>query len=141
MTYRRGAWYLLGLDRDKAEPRMFKVARVDAVAERIGKPGSYAVPELDLEAAWASLEPSQPDAEVVLAIRTGRAPDLRRRGRSVEPEQEVPAGYEALAVSYARAGDLVGEVCAHGADVVVLAPAAVRRAVRTELRAIARSGS
>ena len=141
MTYRRGAWYLLCRDRDKAEPRMFKVARVDAAAERIGKPGSYTVPDVDLDAAWSSLEPSQPDAEVVLAIRPGRAAELRRRGRPVTPEQAVPAGYDALSVSYARAGDLVGEVCAHGADVVVLAPPDVRRAVLTELRATARGAS
>lgn len=139
MTYRRGAWYLLGRDRDKGEPRMFKVARVDAAAARLGRPGGYAVPELDLEAAWASLEPSQPDAEVLLAIRPGRAADLRRRGRPAEPGAEAPVGYEALSVSYARAGDLVGEVCAHGADVLVLAPAEVRAAVLAELRAMAGS--
>jgi proteasome accessory factor B len=137
MTYRRGAWYLLGRDRDKAEPRMFKVARVDAPAERIGKAGSYAVPDIDLDAAWGSLEPRQPDAEVVLALRPGRAPELRRRGRPVTTEQPVPVGYEPFAVSYARAGDLVGEVCAYGADVVVLAPQRIRRAVITELRAVA----
>ena len=47
---------LLGQDRDRQAPRMFKVARVDAAAERIGKPGSYRVPDVDLEAAWRSLE-------------------------------------------------------------------------------------
>ena len=52
MTYRRGAWYLLGRDQDKQEPRMFKVTRIDAPAERGGPPGSYSVPDLDLDAAW-----------------------------------------------------------------------------------------
>ncbi len=137
MTYRRGAWYLLGHDRDKGEARMFKVARVDAAVERIGRSGSYTVPDVDLEAAWASLEPRQPDAEAVLAIRPGRAPELRRRGRPASPEQAVPTGYEALAVSYARSGDLVGEVCAHGADVLVLAPEQVRQAVLARLTAVA----
>jgi proteasome accessory factor B len=137
MTYRRGAWYLLGHDRDKGEARMFKVARVDAAVERIGRSGSYTVPDVDLEAAWASLEPRQADAEAVLAIRPGRAPELRRRGRPASPEQTVPTGYEALAVSYARSGDLVGEVCAHGADVLVLAPEQVRQAVLARLTAVA----
>jgi proteasome accessory factor B len=137
MTYRRGAWYLLARDRDKGEPRMFKLTRVDGGTERLGRAGSYRVPEIDLEAAWRSLEPGQPDAEVVLAIRPGRAPALRRRGRPVSPEVPVPAGYDALAVSYARAGDLVGELCAHGADVVVLAPDAVRGAVVAQLAATA----
>ncbi len=137
MTYRRGAWYLLARDRDKAEPRMFKVARVDTAVERIGRQGSYAVPELDLEAAWSSLQPQQADAEAVLAIRPGRAPQLRRRGRPATPDQPVPAGYEAVAVGYARAAELVGEVCAHGADVVVLAPPRIRAGVVQQLTAIA----
>ncbi len=141
MTYRRGNWYLLGQDRDKQEPRMFKVARVDGPAERIGRAGSYPVPELDLEAAWRSLEPRQPDTEAILAIRPGRAPDLRHRGRPVVASQPVPAGYEPWAVSYARAAELVGEVCAHGADVVVLAPQHLRRAVVSELRATSGSAS
>ncbi|CAL8973029.1 Protein PafB [Propionicimonas sp. T2.31MG-18] len=136
MTYRRGAWYLLGQDRDRQAPRMFKVARVDAAAERIGKPGSYRVPDVDLEAAWRSLEPRQPDSEAVLALRPGRAPDLRRRGRPVAADG-VPAGCEAWAVSYSRAADVVGEICAHGADVVVLSPQRLRRAVVTELSATA----
>lgn len=140
MTYRRGAWYLLGRDRDKAEPRMFKVARVDAVAEPIGRPGSYEVPAIDLDEAWRSLEPKRPDAEALLALRPGTAPGLRRRGRPVDAPQEVagvPAGYEPVAVSYARAGDLVGEICAHGADVVVLAPPEVRSAVIAQLTVVA----
>lgn len=137
MTYRRGAWYLLARDRDKGEPRLFKVARVDALAERIGRPGSYRVPDIDLDAAWRALEPQQADAEAVLAIRPGRAPELRRRARPAGPGAGAPPGYDALVVSYARAGDFVGEVCAHGADVVVLAPAEIRQAVRRELAATA----
>ena len=135
MTYRRGAWYLLGHDRGRAAPRMFKVARIDAPAQRIGKPGSYRLPEVDIEAAWARLEPGGSDAEAVVAVRPGRAPELRRRARPVE--QPAPPGYEAMAVSYSRTADFVGEVCAHGADVVVLAPQRIRSAVVESLRATA----
>lgn len=137
MTYRRGNWYLLGQDRDRQAPRMFKVARVDAPAERVGKPGSYRVPDVDLDAAWRSLEPRQPDAEAVLAIRAGRAPDLRRRGRPATSGRSAPPGYEVYAVSYSRAADMVGEICAHGPDVVVLSPQRLRQSVVTELTAIA----
>ena len=136
MTYRRGAWYLMGHDRDRDAPRMFKVTRIDAPAEPIGRPGSYRVPEVDLDAAWERLEPRGTDAEAIIAVRPGRAPELRRRGRSV-PEP-APAGYEALAVSYARAADFVGEVCAHGADVLVLLPERIRGAVIERLKAVAR---
>lgn len=137
MTYRRGNWYLLGHDLDRQAPRMFKVSRVDAAADRVGRAGGYRVPDIDLEAAWASLEPRRPDTEATLAIRPGRAPDLRRRGRPVGDRPDVPAGYEPFAVSYARAADMVGEICAHGADVLVLSPQHLRRSVVTELTATA----
>lgn len=140
MTSRRGAWYLLGRDRDKGEARMFKLSRVDAPGNRIGKPGSYQIPDsVDLDAAWARLEPASSDELASLAVRVGRANDLRRRARPVGGE--VPAGYEALQVSYAREGDFVGEVCAHGADVIVLAPAELRRAVIAQLTAVAGGGA
>lgn len=138
MTYRRGAWYLLGWDLDKAGRRLFKVARIDAAPQLIGKAGTVRMPhDLDLDAAWAGLEPHTDDAEAILAIRPGRAADLRRRGRPVTV-LEVPEGYQAFAVSYARAGDVVGEVCAHGADVLVLAPPGIRRSVIARLRWVAR---
>jgi proteasome accessory factor B len=139
MTYRRGAWYLLCQDRDRQAPRMFKVARVDAAAQPVGKAGSYRVPELDLDAAWSRLEPRQADTEAIVAIRPGRAAELVRRGRLVEYEGSVPTGYDVYAVGYARVGDLVGELCAHGADAVVLAPGRIRHAVITELKAVAGS--
>ena len=139
MTYRRGAWYLLGRDRDREAPRMFKVARVDAPAQEIGKPGSYQAPDVDLDAAWGRLEPRQADTEAIVAIRPGRAAELRRRGRPVEFKDTVPAGYEVYAVGYARAADLVGELCAHGADALVLSPARIRQSVITELKAVAGS--
>jgi proteasome accessory factor B len=137
MTYRRGAWYLLGQDRDRQAPRMFKVARVDAPAQPVGKPGSYQVPDVDLDAAWARLEPRQADTEALVAIRTGRAPELIRRARRATYDGPVPSGYVVYAVGYARVGDLVGELCAHGADALVLAPQRIRRAVITELKAMA----
>jgi len=115
---------------------MFKVARVDAPAQEIGKPGSYKVPDVDLDAAWGRLEPRQADTEAIVAIRPGRAAELRRRGRPVEFKGTVPAGYEVYAVGYARVADLVGELCAHGADALVLSPARIRQSVITELKAV-----
>jgi proteasome accessory factor B len=139
MTSRRGAWYVLGHDRDKAEPRMFKLSRVDATATRIGKPGSYQVPlTVDLDAAWARLEPAGADETAVVALRPGRATDLRRR--AIPVPGPAPHGYETFELSYARLGDVVGELCAHGADVLVLGPDALRAAVMDQLQAVAGEG-
>lgn len=134
MTYRRGAWYLFGHDRNRREPRVFKVARAGAEVAPIGKPGSYQVPEIDTAALLASLEPSRPDTAAVLAIRGDRAPALRRRG--VPVAAEVPPGFAAYQVAYSARGDLVGEVASYGPDVIVLEPAGLRRSVIAHLAAI-----
>ncbi|WP_245840737.1 helix-turn-helix transcriptional regulator [Propionicimonas paludicola] len=137
MAYRRGSWYLVALDLDKGERRTFKVSRIDAEVVRLGKPGSYQVPaEVEMDAVLAGLEPGPADAEAILAIRDGRGADLRRRARPVDAEG-VPCGFSAFAVSYSRTGDFVGEVCAHGADVVVLGPPGIRRSVIAQLKAVA----
>ncbi len=138
MTYRRGAWYLLGHDRNRGEQRVFKVARAGADVSPIGKPGSYQVPEIDTAGLLASLEPSQPDTTAVLAIRGDRAPALRRRGETVPAE--VPPGFAAYRVGYATGGDLVGEVCSYGPDVIVLEPDGLREAVVAHLTAIGGAG-
>ena len=57
-------------DQDKQEPRMFKVTRIDAPAERGGPPGSYSVPT----SIWTrgSARTAAADAEAVVAPpRTG----------------------------------------------------------------------
>lgn len=136
MTYRHGAWYLLGQDRDKDAPRMFKVTRIEGLAEKAGRPGSYQVPEVDLDAAWSRLGQGQSELEAVLAIRPGHARQLRREATPL-PEEPAPEGYEAIQVYYSRRADLVGEICAHGSDVLVLRPQTLRRAVIAQLKDVA----
>jgi hypothetical protein len=49
----------------------------------------------------------------------------------------LPPGFVAYQVAYARQGDLVGEVCAAGPDVLVLDPLEVRAAVGRQLAGLA----
>ena len=138
MTYRRGAWYLLAHDRGRKAPRVFKVARLDGPAPRIGKPGSYHLPaDLDVAAAWRTLEPASRDETALLAVRDGRANDLRATGTPEPAADGVPAGYHAYRVAYSRPGDFAAELCARGADVLVLAPDALRGSVIARLEAVA----
>ncbi len=135
MTYRRGAWYLLAFDRDRGAQRVFKVARVGPGVSRLGKAGSYTVPTIDTDDLLASLEPSPPDSVAELAIRGDRAPTLRRRARPVEGETaDLPPGFARYEVDYAIGGDLVGEVCSYGPDVLVLSPPDLREAVMAQLQ-------
>ncbi|MGB7962989.1 MAG: WYL domain-containing protein [Propionicimonas sp.] len=137
MSYRRGAWYLVGFDRVRQASRVFKVARVDTDVTSIGRRDSFEAPTVDVDSLLFSLEPAAPDAEALLAIRGDRAPGLRRRGRRVESPVTLPPGFSAYQVTYARRGDLVGDVCAGGPDVLVLEPFGVRAAVLKQLAGIA----
>ena len=142
MTYRRGAWYLLGFDRARSAPRMFKVARMETVAAPTGKPGGYTIPPgVDLAALAASLDPPQPDAEAVLAIRGDTAPELRRRAWGVVEVDGLAPGYTGYRVPYANRGDFASEVAAHGPDVVVVAPDDLRHRVISHLGAVIGVGS
>lgn len=135
MNYRRGSWYLLAHDRDRAGARIFKLARIDSTVTRIGKPGSYELPSsAEIEAHWTRLEPAGVDDVALLAIRDGRATELRRRG--TETTAEAPTGFTTYEVSYARAGDFAADVAAYGADVIVLGPAELRGFVIAHLQAV-----
>lgn len=141
MTYRRGAWYLLGYDRDRADQRMFKVARVDGPTKDIGKAGSYQVPEIDLDAAWGRLEPATADTEAVVDIRTGSAAQRRLGARPDDSGDTAPPGYQRFRIGYSRDDDLVADLCSYGADVLVVAPATLKQAVLAQLTATAGSSS
>lgn len=136
MTYRHGAWYVLGLDVERNSQRMFKISRVEGTPSLIGKRGAFVVPtDLDLAALVRSLEPAAPDREAVLAIRGERAPELRRRGSAGESPDGLPLGFAAYRVPYTPHSDFVGEVAAQGPDVLVLSPPELRHQVIRRLQA------
>jgi proteasome accessory factor B len=86
MTASKGRWYVIGWDVDRTAERMFKVSRIRDLPKRVSRPGAYAVPDnLDLRALARVLAPSDPTATATLAIRTGKAPTLRRRSSRPEP--------------------------------------------------------
>jgi proteasome accessory factor B len=140
MTYRLGAWYLLGFDRDRRDERVFKVARAGADVSPIGRPGGYHIPAIDPAGLLAKLEPARPDSVAVVAIRGDRAPGLRRRAVAVDPPATLPPGFNGYEVAYAAGGDLAGEVASYGPDVVVLEPPELRAAVIAQLTVIAGGG-
>lgn len=138
LTYRRGSWYLVGLDRSRQAARMFKLARIDDAPRLVGRPGAYEIPDdVDLTALTRSLEPAPTDAHAVLAIRGDKAPDLRRRGQSVDDTPALPPGFRAWRIPYHQDGDFVAEVCGHGAAVLVLEPLELRRQVIERLTSVA----
>ena len=140
LTYRTGAWYLVGYDRVRAAGRSFKLSRFEDAPRPAGCAGSYDVPEASvIETHLASLEPVRSDREVLVAVREGAAPALVRYARSAERAAPRP-GFSTWWVRRGSAGD-AGEWARHGADVIVLEPPELVAAVREHLAAVSRAWS
>lgn len=140
MLSRRGSWYVLGRDRDKDAPRMFKLSRISSEVATEGEPMAYEPPPAaELDRLSQSLEPRGSGEQVaVLAVRGEAAPALRRRGRRLDPGPvHLPEGFTAYQVPYDRTDELAGEIRTSAAGVLVLAPAELREVVVAGLTAVA----
>jgi proteasome accessory factor B len=131
----RGRWYVVGMDRDRQDHRVFRLGRVEGEVAHDDPPGSYQVPaELDLASLAAHLAPEVPDQEAVLRVRAGRGVQLRRRALTVEAAGD---GWDRVVVRFGRPELLVAELCELADAVVVLGPSDLREAVVGPLRAAA----
>lgn len=143
MTSAKGRWYVIGRDVDRDATRMFKLSRIADLPRRTSRPGAYQVPtDLDLRGLARSLAPREVTAIALLAIRSGRAPTLSRRGERVELDPELaspalPNGFEVFAVGYSDLAGAAEEIARHAADVVVLEPLELRDVVIRGLSAVA----
>lgn len=136
-TY-RGRWYVVGLDTDRGEPRLFRLSRVQGDVQRDGRAGSYVVPPgTDLRELTSALAPAPQDLTARLLVRRGAALGLRRRTRPAEGA--TPQGWDLVEVSFGRDGSLVDEVLSYGADVIVVDPPELREWVIQGLKEVASS--
>ena len=131
IVQRRGHWYVIGFDLDRAERRHFKLSRLTAPPRAVGETGSYEPPE-DVVAEFT---PSEQDPIARVALRPGRGHDLVRSGRLATPLAGDPEGFEVYELSLTPV--LVGEICALGADAIALAPDELVDDVVARLRAVA----
>lgn len=137
LTYRTGAWYLVGLDRVRGEGRSFKASRIEDTPRLAGKPHTVERPGQEvLDRHLASLEPTGRDATALVAVRHGAAGELLR---DAEPADlpAAPPGYATWRIGVAAPADAAGELASYGADVLVLAPPELRDAVVAHLRGVA----
>lgn len=145
----RGGWYLVGHDRDRSGPRVFRLSRIEGPVRSVGEPGAFEVPA-DAD-PMALLRSTQDDERRVawLAVLPERAGALRARaargtpGAAPAPPADlspVPNGFELVAVPFSRTAELADEVTAYTDAVVVLAPAPLRDAVVHRLRAAVAMG-
>lgn len=149
MTASKGRWYVIGRDTDRQATRMFKLTRIADKPRRVSKVGAYQVPEdLDLRALARSLDPGEQNRTATVAVRAGKGPTLRRRGRpgdavtsptgTVVPDgQPLPQGFDVIAVGFADLRTMAEEVVRYGVDAIVLDPPELRQRVLAMLVRVA----
>lgn len=134
MTSYRERWYVGGFDRDRDEPRLFRLSRIVGDVKADGDPGQYEVPDdADLKQVMRALHPPSPDSTAILRVAAGRAQSLRRHAVRVDRIDDTADEVE---VNYARLWDIAADIMSYGPDVVVVSPPELRDAVIEGLRAI-----
>ena len=132
-----GRWYVVGLDTDRDEERVFRLSRVQGQARKVGRPGSFEVPPgTDVRATTVRLAPEPTTTRVVLLVREDAGLALRRDASSVEEAVVGPdggAGWDRLVLT--RRSDAADELLGYGADVYVEEPAELRAEVVRRLTA------
>ncbi len=137
----RERWYVVGHDRDRGEPRLFRLSRVVGEVRADGRPGDFEVPEgTDVRALTASLEPRRTPATAVVLARKGSAALLRRRATDLVedvagPDDRTP--WDRLTVTTYAVDELAEDVLSHLGDVVALEPADLRERVVSRLSQLA----
>jgi predicted DNA-binding transcriptional regulator YafY len=135
LVVRRGRWYLVGHDRDRADTRVFRLSRVVGTPRATGPAGGVTRPAgLDLTGAVASYDAGAPGATAVLRVRAGRGLGLRRQATEVAAGGD---GWDTLELPFGDTERLADQVLPYGADVVVVEPADAVEVVVGRLRALA----
>ena len=141
----QGRWYLVGHDRDRDDTRIFRVSRIGPDLKVVGPEGAVTRPDgVDLRALvnqsiGAAMTGGQQPVPATIWVADERAVSLRRVGRQVG--RRVVGGREGdvIEVDVVAPDWISREIAGHGADALVLEPAALREDVVARLTAQAQS--
>jgi proteasome accessory factor B len=133
----RGRWYLVGHDRDRGAPRVFRLSRIGAEVTLIGSAGAVVRPEgVDLRMIVAQAVGEAPSGiQAHVWVADGRATALRRVGTSLGLRQLAGRDGEVITLDVGSTDRLAREITGYGADAVVLEPSSLREEVLGRLRA------
>jgi proteasome accessory factor B len=130
-----GRWYVVGLDTDRGEERVFRLSRVVGQATMTGPPGSFAIPPgTDVREMARRVAPVGRSEEAVVLVRPGAAAVLRRAAASVEPDVPGPDELTPWDRLTLPGGAQADELLVFGPDVYVEAPDDLRAEVVDRLR-------
>lgn len=135
-----GRWYVVGHDRDRGAERVFRLSRVQGEVRTVGSAGAYEVPaDTDVRDIARRMAPPTESERAVLLIRSGVAHGLRRSAVRVDvgvPGPDGRTGWDRVELVRPAMG-LADDVLAHGPDVVIVEPEAVRQRVVARLEQVA----
>lgn len=137
-----GRWYLVGHDRDRNEPRTFRLSRVSGPVTDAGRAGDVARPaDADLRgivaAAVTYSEPSGPSQTAQVWVAEGKAAGLRRMARDSRPTSLDGRSGSVLDIEIRSLDTLTRQVLGAGPDARVIEPEALRDRVVAGLRRLA----
>jgi len=130
---RRGRWYLVGHDRDRGAPRVFRLSRIAGEVRPVGRPGQVTVPEdVDIRAMVDYQDKRLATTRTaVVHVRPGTCQGLRHRATATRPGAD---GWDELEVTFHDPDRLGAWIASLGADVRVLDPPDLRDAVIRRLK-------
>ncbi|NYI41393.1 helix-turn-helix transcriptional regulator [Demequina lutea] len=120
---RGSAEYLYGLDRDRAEPRTFRLSRIHGTMRAVGPDGAYEIPRPLPGFDWGASQALR-NATVGLRPETGHA--LRQRGTVIG----VDGDWDLVEVTYRYADALRDEVLGLGGMAKIIGPEDIAEDVR-----------
>ena len=120
---RSGRWYLVGHDRDRDSPRVFRLSRISGVVKPFGRSGSVVVPpDLDLRDVVESFTRDGRGGTARVRLRSRSGGWLRRAAL----REEQFEGYEVVDLEYADLGMLADDLVGLGTAAVALEPPELR---------------
>ena len=125
----RGRWYVAGLDRDRDEPRSFRLSRIVGKVELVGRPGAFERPK-DVDLLGMVSGRVADDIHIAHVRVAGHGVASLRRIAKSENDGE-------LEISYSDLHWLARQVAAAGSAAHVLDPPELVDAVVARLRAAA----
>ena len=138
-----GRWYAVGFDTDRGDERIFRLSRIDGVARKAGRPGSYAIPDgVDIRDVARRLAPTPARDPATVLVREGAGHGLRRAATTVEHGVDGPDTATAWDRLHLERGglDLAEDLLSYGPDAYAESPPELREAVVSRLRATIGAG-
>jgi proteasome accessory factor B len=134
-----GRWYVVGHDRDRAAPRVFRLSRIVGPVKTIGAITTPMPGDVDLRSFIERAYRREPvsDSSARIAVRPGAALQLRRWAAEVQDGADGLRGWDVARISYGDLDWWAQGVAGHADDVVVLEPPELVDAVVRRLRAAA----